>query len=150
MDPKPFFVIHDKKDIIGFAANRGQIHLSPFRRRQTVTVTIYHNPRCSKSRQTLELLRSQGHEPNIIEYLKTPPGKSELTRVLALLGLGPRELMRNKETEYKDNGLDATDLSDDQLLDAMIEHPVLIERPIVLANGKAAIGRPPENVLDII
>ena len=115
-----------------------------------MTVTIYHNPRCSKSRQTLELLRSQGLEPNIIEYLKTPPGKSELSGILALLGMGPRELMRQKETAYKANGLDAADLSDGQLIDAMIEHPVLIERPIVLANGKAAIGRPPENVLDII
>ena len=115
-----------------------------------MTVTIYHNPRCSKSRQTLELLRSRGLEPDIVEYLKTPPGKSELTGILALLGMGPRELMRKKEAAYKDNGLDAADLPDGQLLEAMIEHPVLMERPIVLANGKAAIGRPPENVLDII
>ena len=115
-----------------------------------MTVTIYHNPRCSKSRQTLELLRTQGLEPNIIEYLKTPPGKSELTGILALLGMGPRELMRKKEAEYKASGLEDAGLSDDRLLDAMIEHPVLIERPIVLANGKAAIGRPPENVLAII
>ncbi|MCY4362620.1 MAG: arsenate reductase (glutaredoxin) [Gammaproteobacteria bacterium] len=115
-----------------------------------MTVTIYHNPRCSKSRQTLELLRSRGLEPDIVEYLKTPPGKSELSGILALLGMGPRELMRKKETKYKANGLDGAGLSDDQLLDALIEHPVLIERPIVLANGKAAIGRPPETVLDII
>ena len=115
-----------------------------------MTVTIYHNPRCSKSRQTLELLRSRGLEPNIVEYLKTPPGKSELSGILALLGMGPRELMRKKETKYKANGLDGGGLTDDQLLDALIEHPVLIERPIVLANGKAAIGRPPETVLDII
>ena len=115
-----------------------------------MTVTIYHNPRCSKSRQTLELLRSRGLEPDIVEYLKTPPGKSELSGILALLGMGPRELMRKKETEYKANGLDGAGLSDDQLLDALLEHPVLIERPIVLANGKAAIGRPPETVLDII
>ena len=115
-----------------------------------MTVTIYHNPRCSKSRQTLELLRGKGLEPEIIEYLKNPPGKSEMTGILALLGLDPRGLMRKKETEYKANGLDAPDLSDEQLLDALVEHPVLIERPIVLANGKAAIGRPPENVLKII
>ena len=115
-----------------------------------MTVTIYHNPRCSKSRQTLELLRSRGLEPDIVEYLKTPPGKSELSGILALLGMGPRELMRKKEAEYKANGLDGGGLSDDQLLDAMIEYPVLIERPIVLANGKAAIGRPPENVLEIL
>ena len=115
-----------------------------------MTVTIYHNPRCSKSRQTLELLRRQGLEPRIIEYLKYPPAKSELKRILNLLGLAPRELMRKKEDAYKANGLDGGDLSDDQLVAAMIEHPVLIERPIVLANGKAAIGRPPENVLEII
>ena len=115
-----------------------------------MTVTIYHNPRCSKSRQTLELLRRQGLEPRIIEYLKNPPDKSELNRILNLLGLAPRELMRKKEDTYKANGLDAGSLSDDQLVDAMIEHPVLIERPIVLVNGKAAIGRPPENVLEII
>ena len=115
-----------------------------------MTVTIYHNPRCSKSRQTLELLRGKGLEPNIIEYLKNPPDKSEMAGILALLGLSPRELMRKKEAEYKTNGLDAPDLSDEQLLDALLEHPVLIERPIVLTNGKAAIGRPPENVLRII
>ena len=115
-----------------------------------MNVTIYHNPRCSKSRQTLDLLRSRGLEPDIVEYLKTPPGKGELSGILALLGMGPRQLMRKKEAEYKANGLDGAGLSDDQLLDALLEHPVLIERPIVLANGKAAIGRPPENVLDII
>ena len=115
-----------------------------------MTVTIYHNPRCSKSRQTLELLRGKGLEPKIIEYLKTPPGKREMTGILALLGLNPRGLMRKKEAEYKANGLDAPDLSDEQLLDALIEHPALIERPIVLANGKAAVGRPPENVLKIL
>ena len=115
-----------------------------------MTVTIYHNPRCTKSRQTLELLRRQGLEPNIIEYLKNPPGKSELTGILTLLGLGPRELMRTKEDAYKANGLDAPDKTDEDLVAAMIEHPVLMERPIVLANGKAAIGRPPENVLEII
>lgn len=115
-----------------------------------MNVTIYHNPRCSKSRQTLELLRRQGLEPNIIEYLKTPPGKSDMAGILALLGLRPRELMRKKEAEYKANGLDSPELSDEQLLDALLEHPVLIERPIVLANGKAAVGRPPENVLEII
>ena len=113
-------------------------------------VTIYHNPRCTKSRQTLELLRRQGLEPNIIEYLKNPPGESELTGILASLGMAPRGLMRKKEEAYKANGLDAPGLSDEQLVAAMIEHPVLIERPIVLANGRAAIGRPPENVLEII
>ena len=115
-----------------------------------MTVTIYHNPRCSKSRQTLELLRRQGPEPAIIEYLKTPPDRDELGGILTLLGLSPRDLMRKKEDAYKANGLDAGNLSDDQLLDALVEHPVLMERPVVLANGKAAIGRPPENVLKIL
>ncbi len=115
-----------------------------------MTVTIYHNPRCTKSRQTLELLRRNGLEPRIIEYLKNPPSESELNEILSLLGLAPRELMRKKETVYKDNGLDAPDLSDEKLVGALVEHPILIERPIVLANGKAAIGRPPENVLEII
>ena len=115
-----------------------------------MTVTIYHNPRCSKSRLTLELLRAQGLEPNIIEYLKNPPAKSDMTGILSLLGMQPRELMRKKEAEYKANGLDSPDLSDEQLVEALIEHPILIERPIVLANGKAAIGRPPENVLKIL
>ena len=115
-----------------------------------MTVTIYHNPRCSKSRQTLELLRRQGLEPKIIEYLKYPPDREEFNGILSLLGLPPRELMRKKEDAYKANGLDAPDKTDEDLVAAMIEQPVLMERPIVLANGKAAIGRPPENVLEIL
>jgi len=115
-----------------------------------MTVTIYHNPRCSKSRQTLQLLQDKGIEPKIIEYLKTPPGKTELKDLLKMLDMSPRDLMRKKEQEYKANGLDDTDLSKDELMDAMIENPVLIERPIVVSDGKAAIGRPPENVLEII
>ncbi|SRR5690606_24241580 len=113
-------------------------------------VTIYHNPRCSKSRQTLELLQSRGIEPEIIEYLKNPPGKSKLKDILKMLKLEPRELMRKNEDEYKKAKLDNPKMTKDQLIDAMIKHPVLIERPIVLANGKAAIGRPPEKVLEIL
>jgi arsenate reductase len=113
-------------------------------------VTIYHNPRCSKSRQTLELLIRQGIEPEIIEYLKTPPDRSTLKKIFKLLDIKPRDLMRNKEPEYKEAGLDDGDLNDEQLITAMLEYPVLIERPIVLANGRAAIGRPPESVLDIL
>ena len=113
-------------------------------------VSIYHNPRCSKSRQTLQLLLDKGFEPEIIEYLKTPPSKTRLKELLKLLGLQPRQLMRKKEKAYKEVGLEDDSLSTDQLISAMIENPVLIERPIVLANGKAAIGRPPENVLDIL
>ncbi len=115
-----------------------------------MTVKIYHNPRCSKSRETLKLLQAQGIEPEIIEYLKTPPTEQELAEILDLLGLEPRDLMRKKEKEYKENGLDDESLSREQLIAAMAQFPRLIERPVVLANGKAAIGRPPENVLKIL
>jgi arsenate reductase len=89
-------------------------------------------------------------EPHIVEYLKTPPTAHELTEILDMLGLEPRQLMRTKEAEYKENGLDDPSLSREQLIAAMVAHPKLIERPIVINNGKAAIGRPPEQVLDII
>ncbi|ABA56719.1 arsenate reductase (glutaredoxin) [Nitrosococcus oceani] len=113
-------------------------------------VSIYHNPRCSKSRQTLQLLREQGIEPIIIEYLTSPPTSAQLSEILQLLDKNPRDLMRQKEAEYQDNGLDNPSLSQEQLIAAMVAHPILIERPIVLANGKAAIGRPPEKVLEIL
>lgn len=113
-------------------------------------VTIYHNPRCSKSRQTLQLLKDKGIEPNIVEYLENPPSAGQLSEILGLLGKTPRELMRRKEAEYKDNGLADEQLNEDQLIAAMVAHPKLIERPIVLANGKAALGRPPEDVLQIL
>ncbi len=113
-------------------------------------ITIYHNPRCSKSRQTLELLGNQGVEPEIVEYLKTPPDAEQLAEILDLLGLQPRELMRTNEAEYRDNGLDDPELSRAQLIQAMVDHPGLIQRPIVLCNGKAALGRPPESVLEIL
>lgn len=113
-------------------------------------IVIYHNPRCSKSRQTLQLLQEQGIQPRVVEYLKTPPSKTELKRILKLLGLKPRELMRRKEPEYKALGLDDPSLTDDQLIEAMIATPKLIERPVVLAHGKAALGRPPEQVLEIL
>ena len=113
-------------------------------------VTIYHNPRCSKSRQTLQLLTERGIEARVVEYLKTPPGRKELQQILTLLKMQPRELLRKQEPIYKTPGLDDDPLSDRQLIGAMVENPVLIERPIVLANNKAAIGRPPEKVLEII
>ena len=115
-----------------------------------MNVTIYHNPRCSKSRQTLEILRARGLEPVIIEYLKTPPSHDKLDKILRLLNFEPRDLMRTKEKEYKQQHLDDPDLSRAQLIDSMIANPILIERPIVLANGKAAVGRPPEQVLNIL
>ena len=115
-----------------------------------MSVVIYHNPRCSKSRQTLQLLQENGFDPSITEYLKTPPDKAELEKILAMLGMEPRDLMRKKEAEYRESGLDDPDLTREQLIQAMIDHPKLIERPIVISNGKAAIGRPPELVLDIL
>ncbi len=113
-------------------------------------IKIYHNPRCSKSRQTLQLLQEQGIEPEIIEYLKTPPSVAELDEILQKLDLQPRELMRKNEAEYKTANMDNSNLNRQELLAGMIANPKLIERPIVLANGKAAIGRPPENVLNIL
>ncbi len=115
-----------------------------------MSVTIYHNPKCSKSRQTLELLKGKNIAPNIVEYLKTPPTAETLKDILAKLGIQPRDLMRKKEAAYKEHNLNDPSLSDDQLIQAMIENPILIERPIVLANGKAALGRPPEQVLEIL
>lgn len=115
-----------------------------------MAVTIYHNPRCSKSRQTLGLIEDKGVEPLVIEYLKTPPSREKLKEILDLLGMKPRELMRKKEAPYKDLGLDDPDLGDDELIGAMVENPILIERPIVISGGKACLGRPPENVIDIL
>jgi arsenate reductase len=115
-----------------------------------MSIQIYHNPRCSKSRQTLQLLRDNDVEPDIIEYLKTPPDRETLVKLLDMLGLEPRELMRRKEKEYKESGLDNPDLSRDQLIDAMLEHPRLIERPIVVKGNQARVGRPPEQALEII
>jgi arsenate reductase len=115
-----------------------------------MTVTIYHNPRCSKSRQTLELLRARGIEPVIVPYLEMPPGAAELDRVIDLLGMEPRDLMRKNEAAYKETGLDDPALTREALIAAMVTHPILIERPIVLTNGKAALGRPPEKVLEIL
>ena len=115
-----------------------------------MSVRIYHNPRCSKSRQTLQLLREQSIEPEIVEYLKTPPTAEELRKVLRMLKLAPRDLMRKKEAEYKASGAADPDLSDQQLIALMVSHPKLIERPIVIKDGKATIGRPPEQVLEIL
>ena len=113
-------------------------------------VIIFHNPRCSKSRQTLQLLQDEGVELEIVEYLDTPPSKTRLKQILKMLGLKPRDLMRRQENEYKELGLDDESLTTEQLIDAMVKTPKLIERPIVINEDKAAIGRPPENVLDII
>jgi arsenate reductase len=112
-------------------------------------VTIWHNPRCSKSRQTLELLRERGIEPTIVEYLKTPPTEAELTHALADLGMKPRDLIRKREAAYRELGLDDESLSEAELVSAMAKHPVLIERPVVFVGRRAAIGRPPDSVLEL-
>lgn len=114
------------------------------------TIRIFHNPRCSKSRATLKLLHEHGVEPTVIEYLKTPPTADELDQILRLLNLQPRQLMRPNEPEYTQLHLADNSLTRTQLIAAMVEHPRLIQRPIVLANGKAALGRPPETVLGIL
>ena len=113
-------------------------------------VTIYHNPRCSKSRKTLEILHRRGINVCVIQYLKTPPDSNELARILNLLGQSPRDFMRKGEAAYRRLGLDSSDHSDEDLILAMVQHPILIERPIVLANGKAVVGRPPERAFEII
>jgi arsenate reductase len=113
-------------------------------------VTIYHNPRCSKSRATLALLEDRGIEPRIVRYLETPPSAAELKKVLEALGLRPRALLRTGEAEYRELDLGRDELDDAALIDAMAAHPRLIQRPIVIANGKARIGRPPESVLEIL
>ena len=114
------------------------------------SITIWHNPSCSKSRDTLTLLLGHGIEPAIVDYRKNPPTAVEIERVLELLGMQPRALMRKGEAAYVDLALDNPKLTRKQLVDAMAKHPILIERPIVFANGKAAIGRPPEAVLAIL
>ena len=114
------------------------------------TITLYHNPRCSKSRATLQLLEDHGIEPTIIQYLETPPDTATLDQLLTMLQLEPRELMRQQEAEYQQAGLDDPTLSRTKLLEAMIAHPKLIERPIVVRGGRAVIGRPPENVLTLL
>ncbi len=113
-------------------------------------IQILHNPRCSKSRASLQLLREAGHDPEIILYLDSPPDAEQLRAILSALGRSPRQLLRTGEAEYRELGLADERLSDQQLIAAMVAHPRLIERPIVLARGKAALGRPPESVLDIL
>ena len=113
-------------------------------------VTIFHNPRCGKSRAALTLLRERGVEPRIVEYLKTPPDAATLDALLRTLGLEPRELMRRGEAPYRANALGDPGLSRAALIAAMVADPILIERPIVVAGGRAALGRPPEAVLEIL
>jgi arsenate reductase len=113
-------------------------------------VRIYHNSRCSKSRATLALLQERGADVEVINYLDTPPTAAELSTLLQQLGMTPRQLLRQGEDDYQALGLDNPSLDDQALIAAMVAHPKLIERPIVVADGKAALGRPPEAVLAIL
>lgn len=111
---------------------------------------ILHNPRCSKSRAALQLLKDKAMDLEVVEYLKDVPDAAEIADILQKLGKSPRDIMRRSEKIYKELGLDDPDLADDVLIEAMVDHPILIERPIVVHNGKAAIGRPLENVEAIL
>ena len=111
---------------------------------------IYHNPRCSKSRQTLEILQREGYEPQVIKYLQTPPSVEEIKGLLSLLGMTAQQVMRRNEAEYKDNNMSDPQLSEAQLIELMHAFPKVIERPIVVNGDQAVIGRPPESVMDII
>jgi arsenate reductase len=115
-----------------------------------MTVTIYHNPRCSKSRQTLQLIEARGIKPKVVEYLQTPPSAAQLKDILRKLGIKPRDLLRTGEARYAELGLKDAEMDDDALIAIMAENPVLIERPIVVNGNKATIGRPPEKVLEIL
>lgn len=115
-----------------------------------MSVTLYHSPRCSKSREALELLRKRGIEPRVIEYLKTPPSAAEIGALLKLLGKRPRDIIRTKEAVYKEAGLDDPKKSDAAVIALIAKHPILLERPIAVAGKKAVIGRPPEDVLKIV
>ena len=113
-------------------------------------ITIWHNPRCSKSREALKLLEERGERPEIVRYLDETPDAATIKKTLAMLGIGPRDLLRTKEEEYAQLGLDREDISDEAMIEAMVSHPKLIERPIVIKDGKAVIGRPPEKVIGLL
>lgn len=115
-----------------------------------MTVTIWHNPRCSKSRQTLDLLKSNGVEPTVREYLKEPPSRAEIEKLVAQVGGDPRELIRDGEAEFKALKLRKADLTKADIVDTIAAHPILLQRPIVVKGSRAAIGRPPEAVLSLL
>lgn len=115
-----------------------------------MTITIYHNPSCGTSRNTLAMIRQSGEEPEIIEYLKTPPTRERLVELIAAMGVKPRELLRSKGTPFADLGLDDPALTDEQLIDAMVQNPTLINRPIVVTPSGTRLCRPSELVLDLL
>ena len=113
-------------------------------------ITIYHNPKCNKSRKALEIIKSKNIEPTIILYLTNKLSKTEVENLLSKLGLSIREILRTEEDEYKNNNLKKENLTDDKLIDFLIKFPKLLQRPIVIKNSKAVIGRPPENILNLL
>ena len=113
-------------------------------------LVMYHNPSCSKSRETLEILQQNQQDPEIIEYLDSPPSRQELERIVKLLGISPRELLRTGEPAYQDAKLDDETIADAEILDAICQFPILLQRPIIISGNKAVIGRPPVKVLDLI
>ena len=115
-----------------------------------MTVTVYHNPRCSKSRAAMEYLEENGIEAEVVKYMDSPPDADDLKELLTMLGMTPRELMRKHEKVFKEAGLDDPTFTDDELIEAMTQCPSLIERPIVVNNGKAVLARPPETMQDIL
>jgi arsenate reductase (glutaredoxin) len=115
-----------------------------------MTITIYHNPECGTSRNTLAMIRQSGEEPEVIEYLETPPSRGKLLELISAMGITPRELLRQKGTPYAELGLDDPNWTDDQLIDLMLRHPILINRPIVVAPRGVLLARPSERVLDIL
>ena len=115
-----------------------------------MSITIYHNPRCSKSRQTLSILEDKGMEIDVIEYLQSPPDAATLKLLIKKLGITAKDLLRKGEVEFKLAGLDKNNVTDEEMIQAMVKYPKLIERPIVVNKDKAALGRPPENVLKIL
>lgn len=115
-----------------------------------MSVTIYHNPKCGTSRSVLAMIRDAGEEPDIIAYLEQPPTREKLVELIGRMGMSPRDLLRRKGTPYDDLGLDDPKLTDDQLIDVMLEHPILINRPIVVTERGVRLCRPPETVLEIL
>lgn len=115
-----------------------------------MSVTIYHNPKCGTSRNTLAMIEASGEKPQVIEYLKTPPGREKLVELIAATGLSVREVLRRKGTPFEELGLDNPDLTDNQLIDAMVEHPILMNRPIVVTPLGTVLSRPSEKVLEVL